>query len=574
MADANVVELLRDYVNTLRNQGKIGFQTLRSLNQVLKYKDQVLDRRYIKCVLFPEYSKGARIPSPHTLATGIWKIVTEYTFEVPATKNDYAFIIDLEIGAKNAPFIYMFEVDRSGFFSQNPVSIINGSGLGVTFEEGKAPFGQRSVYDMASIDPISLYPRYRLVGASCTIIPVQIRNSQAEVLIAQTDDFPLKLVPEVNVATEAVTAQSIIDFILAPTTFILGLSEVNLRGPVYSVGKEPSTKTTAQPAAELLAPILAAPHEGGGTATIADIFAHEADNLINPLYAVQEDKTWTDWFFRRSKRNTTYVSGYKNTDAQRNAYSKIVTNCGLIPAFIGAFNPLCNYLESEKYQDYDYYKEDKITALKAFDLSVFIAKFQNFCGNSDIFEIIAALVRAIFPELLRPAAKPRRQMSRAKIMESAYQIKGSMGVGCRMVYLPRSTNALKFREIEDVLEDENKDIFWGVTTNLSAQDQFKIIVTRHLEGVPYPALQDYLPLARSVPDSRTLEVLDRISSLSPDLLVVPPHELFATYTRVKGELGLLVVPGTTDNADSKTDKALRSQLNYDLELGGGDEAQA
>jgi hypothetical protein len=567
------MSLMGRYIEKLQGKGQMGRQTLRDLSRVLRYKADVLDRRYIKCVLFPEYSKGARIPAPHTVPTGTWKITTEFSYTVPAegaipAELNIGFIADLEMGARNQQCLYIYKVDK-GLFSSYPFLVMNGRGVTIalnptTGANADAAVTQSSL-DFAAMDPTSLYTRYRLVGASISFIPVTVKNALAEFNLAQTDDFDLSIKNNEDAASGGTTAP-LVEYLTSPLNIVQKLVDIKPEGPFYSFSA--ATAENPGPGAAL-----------GTGSSLADVFASNVTNITNiPAALIGVNMSWAPdfnlinevdkggffarlfGFGRHRYMDKDDIKQGHISETTRMQLELISDNANIINAIMAL-----NFAMRIPVADAHVVNSAAYQALKTKSASLWLGRIQQFVNSSDIFVLCKGIIQSMFPILTIPRERNRRNMSKVKIQECPYQIVSPLGMGTRMIYLPRSAKSLAFRDIEEVLSDQKKDIFWGCTTGLMSGDQFKMILTRHFEGVCNPSIGGYLSIERTTPDAKTLETIDRIATLAPDLITVPPHLVEETYRRVKDTLGYLVIG---DNpVESKTDGQLRQQLNYDRDQG-------
>lgn len=572
------VNVMNRYVELLQGKGQMGRQTLRDLEKVLKYKADVIDRRYVKCVSFPEKSKGARIPAPHTMYTGIWKIVTEieYVADAPADKaggipsvKDLGILVDLEIGAKNTQCCYLYDVTR-GSFASNPKRIINGRGLSLDIENGKVKTDGGNMLDFASIDPVSIYYRYRLVAASIAILPVSIRNPLAEIALAQIDDFELPLKSAENSTDSPYSGEVFVQYLTSPITTMQNLLTINPKGPFVKVYKTDDSET---PTVGSLA----------ATVTLEDVFGTYGKTgalvKVDKSARIGNKMAWTEdfeldgtdksgiltrWFgigVRRWEKPGGFLSYTPANEQLKTQMALVNDNSNVINA-IAAFNSVMNKVIDGKSAR----SQEEFMAFKLEKATDWLESMQNTAPSIEIFETARSLIESMFPMLCVPVERSRRTMSKAKVLESPYQIRSSLSAGSRMIYIPRSSKALQFRDPVEVFEDKLKDVFIAVTTGLMEGDQVKIVITRHFEGLPNGQLAPYLALDKTVPDAKTLEMVDRLASLAPDLITVPPGKVEEMYASVKDTLGFLIIG---DNpVESKTSTALRNQVLYDQELRG------
>jgi hypothetical protein len=186
--------------------------------------------------------------------------------------------------------------------------------------------------------------------------------------------------------------------------------------------------------------------------------------------------------------------------------------------------------------------------------------------NTEVFTVTENIVSSIFPILAFPDERAKRVFNRNKILESSYQASSRLSQGARLVYLPRSENALRFRDLSEVQEDLKKDVLWGITEGTVVGDMLKITVTRVFEGLPYRQLAPYLDVSRTLPDAKTIETVDRIAAIAPDLLSVSPAKVGPLYQEVKGTLGFLIIG--ENPIQSKTAQILEDITTNENETGG------
>lgn len=576
---SEAMSLMGRYIEKLQGKGQMGRQTLRDLSKVLQYKADVLDRRYIKCVLFPEFSKGARIPAPHTVPTGTWKIVTEFSYTVPVdganavpVEHNLGFVADLEMGARNQQCMYVYKVDK-GAFSSFPIMVINGRGTIVSVDSATGTYAtdNQSSLDFAAMDPTSLYTRYRLVGASISFIPVTIKNVLAEFNLAQTDDFDLSIKSSNAAADTAVIGSGpLVEYLCGPLSVIQKLVDLKPDGPFLDF----SGMTTVAPNAGGKLPDdahLDVVFKSPGTAI--QLAAGMPPALIgagvawSPNFNLVTDVDQSGWVSRlfgigshRYVDKDTLTTGHMSEQAKMQL-ELVLDNSNIIPAIMAL-----NFIMMQPVGNtHNITNAAAYMSLKGQPANVWLKRIQTYVNSSEIFSLCQGIIRSMFPVITVPRERNRRNMSKVKIQECPYQIVSSLGMGTRMIYLPRSSKSLTFRDIEEVLSDQKKDIFWGCTTGLMSGDQFKVILTRHFEGVCSPSISGYLSVERTTPDAKTLETVDRIATLAPDLITVPPHLTEETYRRVRDSLGYLVIG--ENPVESKTDGQLRQQMNYDRDQG-------
>jgi hypothetical protein len=121
-----------------------------------------------------------------------------------------------------------------------------------------------------------------------------------------------------------------------------------------------------------------------------------------------------------------------------------------------------------------------------------------------------------------------------------------------------------YRDQSEAEMDDKRDLIWCTVSNVQLGDVFRVFVVRHFEGVPHPAFAPFLATNKVMPDQKTLEEIDRIASIHPDLLTVPPSELESTFNAVREELGYLAEGGMADNM-TKTQEAMTRMAQYEAE---------
>lgn len=559
---------MAQYIESLQKFGRLGRETIRQLGVILKAKSDLFDRRYIKCVLFPEYSKGARIPSPHTLATGIWKVETTFIINrtgVDAAMADVGFICDLEMGQRNGQFFYLYNIDK-GAFSTYPTHLYNGKGVvlqtarvgeGAAMEYG---ISTQMAMEYASVDPISIYPRFRLVSAALSIVPVELNNTLAEVSVTQADDFDLQIqiTGAATGGTNIPPGQVLVDYLATPVDIIRDALEIDTETTLYTF----------------------APGNGAATA-VADpahtAFFGAADGM-NDYTVVGLGVRWNPYFDAHAAAQG-LLSRWFGTGKvltknriERGSINEQAIACGKLRAsgwdFLHAYLALnIGNATEERLWRPEGEAGGAFTAARIKEVlpKAMITAIQKMAGSTDIFDVISQLIRSIFPLLTLPKPKPKRMLARAKIQESPYQKTAPLAEGMRIVYLPRSSKATAFKDLEEMFEDAKKDVFWGATQGLMPNDKLKVVITRHYEGVPHQQWADMLGIKRIAPDARSIELVDRISTLAPDLVHIPPSKLQDTYMSVKDELGFIITPDQP--VYSKTLQAMQDVAAYDADIG-------
>ena len=278
-------------------------------------------------------------------------------------------------------------------------------------------------------------------------------------------------------------------------------------------------------------------------------------------YPAEEDG-WVNWFVNligwRSKTIKGHTAVEKSNEQERLCAELAGANSQIIPALFALNHvvSLTNELGEISFEG--------LNGIKGKAVGPTVRVIQSKIGGGDLFGMVATLIDSLFPVPYIPAERARKNMSKIKISESPYQIKGTMAQGARIIYMPRSSKSLMYRDSAETDLDDRRDLIWGVITNLQEGDTFKVSIVRHFEGVPHPQFAPYLQTTKVMPDQKTLEQVDRIASINPDLLVIPPGEVERTFNAIKEQLGFLAGGGTAAPM-SKTDEVLTKMVQYEQE---------
>jgi hypothetical protein len=560
---AAISENLRSFQNAMHSGGQVERMVLRDMAKMLQNSADFYDRKYVKTVMFPDITKGgARIPSPHTVDTGTWICKTSYVYTVPTTSaaqaigytpQDIGFIVDLEQGATNAACVYIYKAERE-VFDPLPQTVITGKGLALDFGADGKPLVPEQSFETVGIDPVSLYPRFRLVAAAVSIIPIGVKNPAGEIVMAQTDDFDFRVrYVERNVM------ESFIEFIAKPVETMQCLSELRPSGkyiaPAATTANYMTTTIDTSDAAKSLNDVI----YGSTSGILGRIFGwltgKNKGDAIAPVAS-----SFLDLFSWRQRDAigavTTFASLQEHTKA-----ALVLTNDE------DSTTVAIQLLLAMKGQPVGGESAEAVkTAVKALKFNATIVSIQKLIGGTNVFDLIRTIILSLFPIINIPEERPRRQLSKSKILESPYQVRSNLSEGCRMIYLPRSNKALQFRDLLEVYKDEKKDVIWGMTCSLNAGDQIQINVVRHYEGIPHPQMANYLSLMKVVPDAKTLELIDRIAVVLPDAISIPPHRVQSFYEEIKDILGFVDVGGAPNIPQTKSSENIAKQTAYNLDL--------
>lgn len=476
---------LDDELNALISESRSSAAVSEKMNRVMKkIKQEQKTKNYklMRCMLFPEYSKGARFPNEFSLESGVYSIKSEYTVRVNSVTRAFGLAVNPHaLGVTQHPMYFFKDATMEDWMSGvniNPYSSNENNPL---------------------FPPEVFFQRSRLIGCSVTVSCISQEVSgrlKGGIEYDYSDEFmsnPGTLYNTLLDMVKHAVFDTLSYFIASKYSNKLKKSDTEEisrteypeedKGQSGSSERRPVSKSGySRTTTSVLDGIQRTGDEDDAVKILHSYVERHADRLTEHNIHEKAMKIWRDW--------------YRNSSIEDN--SAFITNFheSLKSLSIDPDEYLLTMLNNST-PDFVEYKARLAMRLNVNTLSVLDS--DSFRGGS---------------------------LNYNRLQMLSYRNEVPFDEGIRVVYVPKDIMGISF-------DRTPKDLILIGGMQLPSDCALRINLIRHFEGIPYKGMNVIYPVLEQPEDTKTVKLISMIVRKNPDILRVPPRNVPMFYKSIK-----------------------------------------
>lgn len=468
---------LDEELDALIKEGRSSSVVASNMDKVLKkIKKEQSSKNYklLRCIFFPEYSKGARFPSPYAIESGVYSVRSEYTVRTNAMTRAFGLVVNpYSRGVTDHPVHYFANATMEDWGRSVKLNPYSSNDLNPLFPPEVFFSKSRLISCAVSVEPLSEESSGRFKGG----LEYDINDEFIRPNRDLQQQFQIMLGNAYRETLIYYSVAKVIEYIKTR--------------PANPIANPTEQDIITQCNAELGGNV---PRTSADAAGI--VWSNIANKLNFPEYlnlanaGLTEsnllDKVMKAWrkTMKEPSLNNLYTTGllqYLSTVSSTN------TNMGA---------GLASYYTNVTY---DYIEFKARCAAQMYTDNYVSLDSDQYRGSTLNYQRLQML---------------------------SYRNETPFDEGIRVVYIPKYFHTLNY-------DSNPSDLVVIGGMQLPAQCALKISVVRHFEGIPHRGMTSIYPVLEQPEDEKIVKMIETLAKKNPDLLRIPIKELPTMYKIMK-----------------------------------------